>query len=106
MLFSLVVAAVVLLRALPPAQATAQRCPAPAADVVDAARQLCSSSPTAESLRRVGVLPERNEAFPVAARVLQDHGFRTAIDLQLLQPEGEEATEVIGQLRIAGGKGC
>eukprot|EP01052_Picozoa_sp_SAG31_P010362 SAG31_NODE_567_length_14028_cov_4.022328_1_plen_282_part_00 len=72
-----------------------QRCPA-AQDVVERAGQLCSGSEAVDSLRAVGA------TVPLAAKLLGEHGFRTAIDLQLLDPQSEEAAELIGLMRAAG----
>eukprot|EP01052_Picozoa_sp_SAG31_P050362 SAG31_NODE_11457_length_1028_cov_0.886975_1_plen_187_part_00 len=94
--------ALALAAALAHAHTAVAHCPA-VADVVGGARRLCSGSPAAESLRSVGVLPkEGNGTLPVAARVLEEHGFLAAIDLRLLQPGQEEAAELMAELRIRG----
>eukprot|EP01052_Picozoa_sp_SAG31_P022840 SAG31_NODE_1840_length_7122_cov_2.822156_3_plen_183_part_00 len=81
-----------------------RHCPT-AADVMHGASQLCSGSSIAESLSSVGVLSDAKMGtteVPMAAQVLQDHGFRSALDLRLLQPGTAEAAELMEKLRLGG----
>lgn len=74
-------------------------CPVVAQDVVDAADQLCAGSPAAEALQAVGVLPEDSAKVE---ETLQQHGFRSVVDLRLLRSGVEEEAELMGHLRTAG----
>eukprot|EP01052_Picozoa_sp_SAG31_P009124 SAG31_NODE_474_length_15176_cov_7.362340_2_plen_217_part_00 len=72
------------------------------ADIVGNARRLCSGSSPAESLRAVGVQPGAEGTVATAAEVLHEHGFRTAVDLRMLQIGGQEERELMEQLRLRG----
>eukprot|EP01052_Picozoa_sp_SAG31_P008399 SAG31_NODE_424_length_15826_cov_4.954664_9_plen_185_part_00 len=69
------------------------------AAIVRSAQQLCSSSPVADSLRTVGL---RGAGAVELALALQTSGLQTALDLRLLEADGEDATELMEQLRLAG----
>eukprot|EP01052_Picozoa_sp_SAG31_P033138 SAG31_NODE_3708_length_3968_cov_2.486948_2_plen_178_part_00 len=75
------------------------QCPS-AADIVHGADQLCSGSAVARSLVSVGLLDKAGEGSPL--RLLQRHGFRTTLDLRLLEVNGAEAAELMEQLRVGG----
>eukprot|EP01052_Picozoa_sp_SAG31_P018443 SAG31_NODE_1306_length_8889_cov_17.337315_11_plen_186_part_00 len=76
-----------------------------AAKVKRSARLLCGSSPIADSLRSVGLRGgDGNGAggTQLTALLLQRHGFHTALDMRLLESGGDEAAELIEQMRLGG----
>eukprot|EP01052_Picozoa_sp_SAG31_P023084 SAG31_NODE_1874_length_7020_cov_57.579541_7_plen_186_part_00 len=101
----MMLAAVVLLAVTAHAEQPAARCLTTApTDVVRSARQICSGAPVAKSLRSVGLVdqPESDGAATNLRLLLETHGLRTALDLRLLDPEGQESAELMAQLRLGG----
>eukprot|EP01052_Picozoa_sp_SAG31_P042736 SAG31_NODE_6880_length_1862_cov_1.509926_2_plen_209_part_00 len=79
-------------------------CAAAVADAVHSARHLCGSTPLAEALRQVGLPGVGNKDAEEATLLplLQEHGFWTTLDLRLLETDGPEMVELMGELRISG----
>eukprot|EP01052_Picozoa_sp_SAG31_P015945 SAG31_NODE_1039_length_10212_cov_8.897063_4_plen_580_part_00 len=85
-------------------------CPTAAA-IARSAQQLCGSS-LMDSLRLVGLtathsITNDDEAElatppPSLLQLLQNHGFRTALDLRLMDSGGAEVTELMDELRAGG----
>eukprot|EP01052_Picozoa_sp_SAG31_P042997 SAG31_NODE_7017_length_1816_cov_1.220151_2_plen_214_part_00 len=102
------------------------QCPT-AAGVARGAQQLCGAAPVCDVLRSVGLACTREKTYAGdAARagvgagipppppppppppssplplLLEEHGFQTALDLRLLDADGQEAAELMEQLRLGG----
>eukprot|EP01052_Picozoa_sp_SAG31_P046986 SAG31_NODE_9208_length_1316_cov_1.365653_2_plen_187_part_00 len=84
-------------------QTTAASAPCPsAADNTWGAEQLCSiGSSLADSMRAVGISDSAKDAASLLL-LLQKHGFRTALDLRVLDANGPESGELMEQLRVGG----
>eukprot|EP01052_Picozoa_sp_SAG31_P036409 SAG31_NODE_4540_length_3153_cov_3.328422_1_plen_501_part_00 len=90
------------------AQAAAQveppgRCPTAADIIARGTQQICGSAPVADSLKSVGLhIQLDDDRDHGAAPLLEEHGFRTALDLRLLDVAGAEAVELMEELRQGG----
>eukprot|EP01052_Picozoa_sp_SAG31_P010752 SAG31_NODE_597_length_13674_cov_3.402947_13_plen_207_part_00 len=83
----------------PPAAACNGSTPETAWAVTKAAQQVCSTLSIAEALRSVVGLKDSN----AAARLLSSElGIETALDIQLLQPDGPDAEELFYALKSGG----
>eukprot|EP01052_Picozoa_sp_SAG31_P014208 SAG31_NODE_874_length_11319_cov_3.145098_9_plen_178_part_00 len=81
------------------------QCPTVGSSLLSA-QQLCAGLPVAESLRAIGIrhidAEDTGGVAPSLPRLLNDCGFITALDLQLLDADGSEAVELMQQLRESG----
>eukprot|EP01052_Picozoa_sp_SAG31_P032265 SAG31_NODE_3520_length_4165_cov_1.856370_1_plen_268_part_00 len=90
----------VLLALTTQTNAASTPCPS-AADITRGAEQLCSiSSSLAHSISAVGI--KDGAAASLLLLLLQKHGFRTALDLRVLDTNGQESGELMEQLRVGG----
>eukprot|EP01052_Picozoa_sp_SAG31_P025677 SAG31_NODE_2266_length_6056_cov_4.832466_1_plen_540_part_00 len=85
------------------------QCPTAADIIARGTQQICSSAPVADSLKSVGLHIQLDDdcghRAPAAApllHLLEEHGFRTALDLRLLDAVGAEAAELMEELRQGG----
>ena len=72
------------------------QCIISAAEVAEAAMQVCGGAPIEEALQSVQLRPA-----PAVSQMLTKLGFQSALDLHLLAG-GPEATELLGELKAGG----
>ena len=101
--------AVVAAQATQHVELPGRSCPNAADIIARGTQQICSSAPVADSLKSVGLhfKLDGDGGHGAAARaplvhLLEEHGFRTALDLRLLDAVGAEAAELMEELRQGG----